>query len=179
VAAILLDFSIIRLKSTHLLCLRTLTSSYISRLFISRHSIIFYLFSHRWQATRGRVAEPKKKKIRQQKEWERVLAVPDTQGQPQRGIRISEGTQGQGSNPRVSSIQSSRLNSSSSHVAQAEGTSQQSRQIHLPHWPGQDLRHEEVTLSLSRHLVRGELPWRSSQRESSRHTTHRSPEVHK
>jgi hypothetical protein len=42
------------------------------------------------------VAEPKKKKTRQQKEWERVLVVPDTQGQPQRGIRISEGTQSQG-----------------------------------------------------------------------------------
>jgi hypothetical protein len=39
------------------------------------------------------VAEPKKKKkSKQQKEWERVLAVPDTQGQPKRGIRISEGT---------------------------------------------------------------------------------------
>jgi hypothetical protein len=25
--------------------------------------------------------EPKKKKTRQEKEWERVLAVPDTQGQ--------------------------------------------------------------------------------------------------
>jgi hypothetical protein len=46
------------------------------------------------------VAEPKKKKTRQQKEWERVLAVPDTQGQPQRGIRISEGTQGQGEQPQ-------------------------------------------------------------------------------
>jgi hypothetical protein len=45
------------------------------------------------------VAEPKKKKTRQQKEWERVLAVPDTQGQPQRGIRISEGTQSQGEQP--------------------------------------------------------------------------------
>jgi hypothetical protein len=39
------------------------------------------------------VAEPKKKKMRQQKEWDRVLAVPDIQGQPQRGIRISEGIQ--------------------------------------------------------------------------------------
>jgi hypothetical protein len=58
------------------------------------------------------VAEPKKKKTRQQKEWERVLAVPDTQGQSQRGIRISEGTRSQGSSPRVSSSsrQSSRLN---------------------------------------------------------------------
>jgi hypothetical protein len=28
------------------------------------------------------VAEQKKKKTRQQKEWERVLVVPDTQGQP-------------------------------------------------------------------------------------------------
>jgi hypothetical protein len=46
------------------------------------------------------VAEPKKKKTRQQKEWERVLAVPDTQGQPQRGIRISEGTQSQGEQPQ-------------------------------------------------------------------------------
>jgi hypothetical protein len=42
------------------------------------------------------VAELKRKKTRQQKEWERVLAVPDTQGQPHRGIWISEGTQGQG-----------------------------------------------------------------------------------
>jgi hypothetical protein len=29
-----------------------------------------------------------------------VLAVPDTQGQPQRGIRISEGTQSQGEQPQ-------------------------------------------------------------------------------
>jgi hypothetical protein len=35
------------------------------------------------------VAEPKKK-TRQEKEWDRVLLVPDTQGQPQRGIRIRE-----------------------------------------------------------------------------------------
>jgi hypothetical protein len=38
------------------------------------------------------IAEQKKKKSKRRKEWERVLAVPDTQGQPQRGIRISEGT---------------------------------------------------------------------------------------
>jgi hypothetical protein len=46
------------------------------------------------------VAEPKKKKSRQQKKWDRVLAVSDTQGQPQRGIRISEGTQSQGEQPQ-------------------------------------------------------------------------------
>jgi hypothetical protein len=46
------------------------------------------------------VAEPKKKKTRQEKEWDRVLAVPDTQGHPQRGIRISEGTQSQGEQPQ-------------------------------------------------------------------------------
>jgi hypothetical protein len=47
------------------------------------------------------VAEPKKKKkTRREKKWERVLAVPDTQGQPQRGIRISEGIQGQGEQPQ-------------------------------------------------------------------------------
>jgi hypothetical protein len=46
------------------------------------------------------VVEPKKKKSRQQKEWDRVLAVPDTQGQPQRGIRISEGTQSHGEQPQ-------------------------------------------------------------------------------
>jgi hypothetical protein len=45
------------------------------------------------------VAEPKNKKTRQEKQWERVLAAPDTQGQPQRGIQISEGTQGQGEQP--------------------------------------------------------------------------------
>jgi hypothetical protein len=42
------------------------------------------------------VAEPKKKKTHQQKEWDRVLSVPDTQGQPQRGIRIGESAQSQG-----------------------------------------------------------------------------------
>jgi hypothetical protein len=46
------------------------------------------------------VAEPKKKKSKQQKEWERVLAVPDTQGQPQRGICISEGTPSLGEQPQ-------------------------------------------------------------------------------
>jgi hypothetical protein len=43
------------------------------------------------------VAEPKK--TRQEKEWDRVLSVPDTQGQPQRGIRIGESAQGQGEQP--------------------------------------------------------------------------------
>jgi hypothetical protein len=139
---------------------------------VSSHSIISYRFLSQMAGDKRKgkvVAEPKKKT--RQEEWERVLAVPDTQGQPQRGIQISEGTRGQGSSPRVSSSsssQSSRLSSNSSHVAQAEGTSQQSRQSHLPHWPGPDLEHEEVTLSLSRHLVRGELPWRSSQRERER-----------
>jgi hypothetical protein len=42
------------------------------------------------------VAESKKKKTRQEKEWDRVLSVPDTQGQPQRGIRIGESAQDQG-----------------------------------------------------------------------------------
>jgi hypothetical protein len=46
------------------------------------------------------VAEPTKKKTRQDKEWDRVLAVPDTQGQPQRGIRILEGTQSKGEQPQ-------------------------------------------------------------------------------
>jgi hypothetical protein len=77
-----------------------------------------------------------------------------------------------------SSSQSSRLSSSSGQVAPAEGTSQQSKQSHLPHWPGPNLRHKEVTLSLSRHLIRGELPWRSSQRESSKLVTLRFPEAH-
>jgi hypothetical protein len=55
------------------------------------------------------VAEPKKKKkTRQQKEWERVLAVPDTQGQPQRGIRILEGTPSQGEQPQSEQQQAGR-----------------------------------------------------------------------
>jgi hypothetical protein len=57
------------------------------------------------------VAEPKKKKTQQQKEWDRLLSVPDTQGQPQRGIRIEESDRVRGSSPRVSS---SRFRSSSS-----------------------------------------------------------------
>jgi hypothetical protein len=46
------------------------------------------------------VAEMKKKKTRQEKEWDHVLSVPDTQGQPQRGIRIGESTQRQGEQPQ-------------------------------------------------------------------------------
>jgi hypothetical protein len=62
---------------------------------VSSHSINFYRFLSQMAGDKRKgkaVAEPKKKKTRQQKEWERVLAVPDTQGQPQRGIRILEGT---------------------------------------------------------------------------------------
>jgi hypothetical protein len=86
-----------------MLCLRTLTSSYLSRLFVSSHSIIIYHFLSQMAGDKRKgkaVVEPKKKKTKQQKEWERVLAVPDTQGQPQRGIRISEGTQSQGEHPQ-------------------------------------------------------------------------------
>jgi hypothetical protein len=114
-----------------MLCLRTLISSYLSHLFVSSHSVTFYLLLSQMVGDKRKgkaVAEQKKKKSRQQKEWERVLAVPDTKGQPQRGIRISEGTQSQGSSPRVSSSssQSSRHGSSSSHVGQEEGTRPQS-----------------------------------------------------
>jgi hypothetical protein len=66
---------------------------------VSSHSIIFYLFLSQMAGDKWKgkaVAEQKKKKSKQQKEWERVLAVPDTQGQPQRGVWISEGTQSQG-----------------------------------------------------------------------------------
>jgi hypothetical protein len=79
------------------------------------------------------VAEPKKKKTRQQKEWERVLTVPDTQGQPQRASGFQRAHRVRGSSPRVSSSssrQSSRHGSSSSHVDQAEGTRPQSSQTH-------------------------------------------------
>jgi hypothetical protein len=67
--------------------------------------------------------------------------------------------------------------SSSSYVGQAE-VSQQSTQSHLLHWPGLELRLVEDTPSHSRHHDRGELKLRSLLSESSRHTTHRSPEVH-
>jgi hypothetical protein len=74
---------------------------------------------------------------------------------------------------------SSRLRSSdSSYIAQAEVSSQQSRQSHLPHWPGPDLGLVEDTLSRSRHHARGELQLRSSMSESGRHMTPRSSEVH-
>jgi hypothetical protein len=69
---------------------------------VSSHSIIIYRFLSQMAGDKRKgkaVAEPKKK-TRQQKEWERVLAVPDTQGQPQRGIRISEGTRSQGEQPQ-------------------------------------------------------------------------------
>jgi hypothetical protein len=70
---------------------------------VSSHSIIIYCFLSQMAGDKRKgkaVAEPKKKKSKQQKEWERVLAVPDTQGQPQRGIRISEGTPSQGEQPQ-------------------------------------------------------------------------------
>jgi hypothetical protein len=61
---------------------------------VSSHSIIFYHFLSQMAGytRKGKAVAQPKKKTRQQKEWERVLAVPDTQGQPQRSIRISEGT---------------------------------------------------------------------------------------
>jgi hypothetical protein len=52
---------------------------------VSSHSIIIYRFLSQMAGDKRKgkaVAEPKKKKTGQQKEWERVLAVPDTQGQP-------------------------------------------------------------------------------------------------
>jgi hypothetical protein len=48
-------------------------------------------------------AVPKKKKTRQKKEWDRVLSVPDTQGQSQQGIRIGESAQRQGRSSSYSS----------------------------------------------------------------------------
>jgi hypothetical protein len=42
---------------------------------------------------KGKAAAELKKKTRQKKEWENVLAVSDTQGQPQWGIQIGEGAQ--------------------------------------------------------------------------------------
>jgi hypothetical protein len=85
-----------------MLCLRTLTSSYLSHLFVSTHSIIIYHFLSQMAGDKqkGKAVAELKKKTTQQKEWERVLTVPDTQGQPQRGIRILEGTRCQGEQPQ-------------------------------------------------------------------------------
>jgi hypothetical protein len=116
------------------------------------------------------VVEPKKKKGKQEKEWGRVLAVPDTQGQPQRGIWISEGTRSQGEQP------------------QSEQTKQQTQQQQQPRRSSRGHQSAEQTESppslarsgprtrggqpsRSRHRVRGELPQRSSQSGSSRHST--------
>jgi hypothetical protein len=122
------------------------------------------------------VAESKKKKTRQ--ESGTVYFQCQTHRVSHRGVYGLERVHRvRGSSPRVSS--SSRLSSSnSSYVAQAEVSSQQSRQSHLPHWPGPDLGLVEDTLSRSRHHAKGELQLRSSLSESSRLTTHRSPEVH-
>jgi hypothetical protein len=52
---------------------------------VSSHSIIFYLFLSQMAGDKRKgkaVAEQKKKKKSKQQEWERMLAVPDTQGQP-------------------------------------------------------------------------------------------------
>jgi hypothetical protein len=128
------------------------------------------------------VDESKRKKSRQQKEWDRVLAVPDTQGQPQRGIRISEGTQSQGEQPRVSrhsSRERSKHSSSSnsSHDGQAEGTSEQSRQSHP--LTGQvrtsDTRRSHPTAADTTSEENCNI---GAHRESSRLTTPSSPEIH-
>jgi hypothetical protein len=49
---------------------------------------------------KGKAAAEPKKKTRQEKEWDLVLSVADTQGQPQRGIRIGESAQRLGEQPR-------------------------------------------------------------------------------
>jgi hypothetical protein len=82
-----------------------------------------------------------------------------------------------GSSPRVSN--NSSLSSSSNYDGQAR-VSRQSRQSHLLPLPGPVLRLVEDTPSHSRLRDKGELQLRSLLTESSRrHTTHRSPEVHR
>jgi hypothetical protein len=55
---------------------------------------------------KGKAVAKPKKKTRQEKEWDRVLSVPDTQGQSQRGIRIGESAQRQGEQPQSEQQQS-------------------------------------------------------------------------
>jgi hypothetical protein len=124
------------------------------------------------------VAEPRKKMTRQQKEWERVLAVPDIHGQPQRGIKISEGTQSQGEQP------------------QSEQQTEQQTQQQQPRRSGrghQTTEQTESPPSLARlgprtrggHTQPQPTPRQRraaaqelTERESSRHSTPISPEVH-
>jgi hypothetical protein len=74
---------------------------------------------------KGKVTvEPKKKKARQE-EWDRVLSVPDTQGQPQRGIRIGKTTQRQGEQPQGEQHQPQQQ-------LRHSGRSQQTEQIETP-----------------------------------------------
>jgi hypothetical protein len=74
------------------------------------------------------VAEPKKKKTHQEKEWERVLAITNNQGQPQRGIQIGECAQRQGSSPWVSSNSHSSSNDAQVRVSRL---SRQRNLLHL------------------------------------------------
>jgi hypothetical protein len=67
--------------------------------------------------------------------------------------------------------------SSSCYDGQA-GVNRQSRQSYLVRLPGPVLGHVEDTHRHSRLRNRGELQLRRSLSESSRHTTHRFPEVH-
>jgi hypothetical protein len=75
------------------------------------------------------------------------------------------------------SKQSNRLSSSSSHDGQAEGTSQQSRQSHLPHWPGPDLGHEEVNPAAA-DTASEESCRRGAHRAGAAGTRPQIPEVH-
>jgi hypothetical protein len=111
-----------------------------------------------------------------------VLAVPDTQGQPQRGIRISEGTQSQGEQPQSEQ--------------QQQQTEQQTQQQQQPRRSGRGHQTTEQiksppSLAMSEPQTRGghtqsqptQRQRRAAaeeliERESSRHSTPRSPEVH-
>jgi hypothetical protein len=75
------------------------------------------------------VAEPKMKKTRQEKEWDRVLSVPDTQGQTQRGIRIGESAQSQGEQPQGEQQQQSQQQQQ---PLRWSGRGQQAEQIESP-----------------------------------------------
>jgi hypothetical protein len=64
--------------------------------FLPFYNLLSFLSQMAGDKRKGKaIAEPKNM-MTHQEEWDRVLSVPDTQGQSQRGIRIREREQSQG-----------------------------------------------------------------------------------
>jgi hypothetical protein len=76
------------------------SDTYHIYLYLAIYNLLSFLSQMAGDKKKGKVvAELKQKKTCPEKEWDCVLLVLDTQGQPQRGLRIGESAQSQGKQP--------------------------------------------------------------------------------